>query len=206
MAIKVFKEPDRVTVVFPCEDEKQQLALEKILREIYEDKEAVTSTKIEGIVPSGNRPTNKGVDVVGQGRKQTYVRKNDIVKDSRNPYPGKTVYEALTQKGVTVIDDLVKIPFKNSQYDTQIKREMYGDIKKYLTEINSDENLISADLSVIKDIIVVLSNRLNSDSIYEIIKKLAYAKPVTFLEEADENQLRSAARKILIDTIAKLNK
>lgn len=204
--VKVFVESDRVTVVFPKEDEKQKEAIERILNEVYGNNKQVSNTEVEGLVSTNPLSTEPGVDVVDRNRSQKYVRKNNIVNDKRNPYKGLTVYDALKTHGITAFANIMPAGlYSDSKYDIQIVREAYTDFKVYLCEIYNEEYLETVEIATIKDIVSTLQNLVH-DSVVSILSMAAFATLDDFLNTATESQLRSAAAKVLKDTIKLLNK
>ena len=197
--VKIFNEDDRITVVFPNQPGASE-AIEKILTDIYGKAEDVKEVEVKGLIAAKNPPEANGVQVVNKTVKQQHVRTNLILQDKRNPYD-MLPYDAFKTYGISAMFEYSKMGLRNSENDIKISRELFADFKRYLAEINNENYLIETDIEEIKNIITVISTKIYKTPIEAIIKHLAVSSVTSFIETASEDQLRSAAAKVLNDTI-----
>jgi len=196
--VKIFKEKDQITVVFPRVDGAEE-AIEKILTDVYGKAQDVRETEVEGLI-SKNTPKADGVQVI-ETKSKTYTRTNQILKDKRNPFSGKIPYFVFKEIGISAMLSYRDMRLGKSETDLQISRELFGDFKKYLREINTEEYLIETDLEEIKKIISVISTTVYPLPMQSILNTLGIDNVETFLNDSNESQIRSAAAKVINDTI-----
>lgn len=201
--IKVFEEDDRLTVVFPKTSEEAFGVIEEIIAKAYNGEEALEKFKVDNLV-STQMPDEKGVKFINNKRPKKYQRLDDIRHDSRNPFPGMNVFEALNNFGLKSFSEYLTIKFSDRKYDEQIKREMFSDLLRYLVSY-TDDKIVGMDVEICKKEIVVLSH-FTSKSVNSILRLSAYANLQAFLESATEQQLKSAERALVKAMIEILRK
>lgn len=202
--VKIFNEPDQITVVFPRVDGAEEL-IKKILVDVYGEAEDIRETEVKALVASKTPPKADGVQVITQEPKKQYVRTNKILNDKRNPFKDKIPYFVFKEKGVEAMLAYRKMNLGTNELDSQISRELFGDFKKYLREISTEEYFTQTDLEEIKKIISVISTTIYPVPIKHILNALAMDSVNTFLAEASESQIRSAAVKVVNDTLKYLH-
>lgn len=198
--VKIFEESDRVTVVFPKVDNAQEM-IEKILKDVYGEAEEVKRVEVPGLIPDKTPPKANGVQVITKAPKKMHKRTDAILKDARNPFKGKLPYDVFQEIGIKALTSYRDMHLTRSEYDSQISREMFVDLKRYLKEINTTEYMTTTPLENIKSIITVLSTTVNKTPMDSILNALAINDIDTFLKEGSESQIRSAAVKVVTDTL-----
>lgn len=198
--VKIFEESDRLTVVFPKVDNAQE-TIERILKEVYGEAQEIDKVSVQGLIPAKVPPKADGVQVITKTPKKMHKRTDAILKDARNPFKGKLPYDVFQEKGIKALIAYRDMHLKRSEYDNQISRELFVDLKKYLREINTTEYMTTSPIDDIKDIVTVLSTVVNKTPIDTILNALAINDVQTFLKEGSESQIRSAAVKVVTDTL-----
>lgn len=201
--IKIFKEEDKMTVVFP-RDEEAEKAIERILKEIYGEAEDVRESEVQGLLAAGNKaPAKSGVQVITKEPKKAFVRKDDILRHPLNPYKSMIPFDAFKKYGVTALSEYAKMGLnKKVEKDTPILLEIFSDFKKYLISINKSDYMLNTDLEEIKNLILIINKYVYRDPMQKILKLLAMTSVDAFVNESSESQLRSAATKVVKDTIS----
>lgn len=201
--VKIFKEKDQITVIFP-KNEKAEEQIERILKEVYGEAENTQEIEVQGLLAAKVPPKENGVQVISQTPKKTYKRENNILKDKRNPYKDKLPFDVFVEHGIKAMLAYRDMGLGKSEYDIQINRELFTDFKKYLLKINTPEYMTETDLEEIKQIIKVISTCIYADPIKSILKSVAMESVDTFIAEASESQIRSAAVKVVGDTLKRI--
>ena len=198
--VKIFEENDRITVVFPKVENAQE-TIERILKEVYGEAEEVKRVPVKGLVSDKIPPKANGVQVITTAPKKVHKRTDAILKDARNPFKGKLPYDVFQENGIKALIAYRDMKLKRSEYDEQISRELFVDLKKYLKEINTTEYMTTTSLDEIKNIVTILSTVVNKTPMDNILNALAINDIETFLTEGSESQIRSAAVKVVTDTL-----
>lgn len=198
--VKMFVEEDRYTVVFPKTDKARGI-IQRILNEAYGEEEDFAEIPIQGLLPTNSPTDDLGISIIEKERK--FVRKDVIRKDPRNPYVGLNVYEALKEHGISAFGHIFSVGnFGKDAEDMQIIREGYADLKKYLSDINTDDYFLKADSETISETLRLLSRiKRYRKHIENILSYTATLDVDAFIKEASESQIRSCLKKVINDIL-----